>query len=413
MSFSFPSSPSVGQTSVQNGRTYEWSGYTWDLVKNIATHASNHASSGTDPISISSSQITDFNSSVSGLLPSPEIVEVVAESGLPAIGSTGVVYLASDSSKFYNWIDSTNKYVEIGPSTFYVQSHTHASTDISDSTTTGRSLLTAATASAARTTLDVQPTDNPSYTGAVITTNYATLTNYVGRRANGTSSSPTAIANGQIITAFTAQSYDGSSYAGAGNIQFVSTQAHTASARGTDMRFFTTATDAATATERMRITDAGVLSLTSGQLQFPATANLSADANTLDDYEEGTFTPTFTGGTTNPTVTYTSARYGVYVKVGRTVFFQCRLTLSAASGGSGILLVSGLPFAGHSLGPQGVSIGVRGLFTTQGPTNGYIPTSTTTIYLTYLSATSSTSNTTANLAATSDITLHGTYHTDA
>lgn len=32
MPISFPANPSVGQTSVQNGRTYTWSGYAWELV---------------------------------------------------------------------------------------------------------------------------------------------------------------------------------------------------------------------------------------------------------------------------------------------------------------------------------------------------------------------------------------------
>ena len=32
MPFSFPSSPTVGQQSTQNGRTYSWSGYAWELV---------------------------------------------------------------------------------------------------------------------------------------------------------------------------------------------------------------------------------------------------------------------------------------------------------------------------------------------------------------------------------------------
>jgi len=55
-----------------------------------------------------------------------------------------------------------------------------------------------------------------------------------------------------------------------------------------------------------------------GQIQFPATQNASANANTLDDYEEGTFTPTITaGGGGSPTGgTYT----GFYTKIGRTVF---------------------------------------------------------------------------------------------
>ncbi len=38
------------------------------------------------------------------------------------------------------------------------------------------------------------------------------------------------------------------------------------------------------------------LPLGSGQITFPATQNPSADANTLDDYEEGTWTPVDSSG---------------------------------------------------------------------------------------------------------------------
>lgn len=69
MPLSFPNSPTIGQKSTQNGRTYQWSGYAWDIVDNLDSHASTHASSGTDPISIISSQVSDFSSAVSGLLP--------------------------------------------------------------------------------------------------------------------------------------------------------------------------------------------------------------------------------------------------------------------------------------------------------------------------------------------------------
>lgn len=73
MSLNFPNNPTVGQQSVQNGRTYQWSGYTWDLVNNISTHASTHSSSGNDPITIDVNQINNFNSSISGLIPSNTI----------------------------------------------------------------------------------------------------------------------------------------------------------------------------------------------------------------------------------------------------------------------------------------------------------------------------------------------------
>lgn len=57
-----------------------------------------------------------------------------------------------------------------------------------------------------------------------------------------------------------------------------------------------------------------------GQVKFPATQNASANANTLDDYVEGSFTATLTGCTTAPTYTIN------YVKVGNIV------TLSLSGG---------------------------------------------------------------------------------
>ena len=38
-----------------------------------------------------------------------------------------------------------------------------------------------------------------------------------------------------------------------------------------------------------------------GQIKFPATKNASAGANTLDDYQESSYTGTATGMTTSPT----------------------------------------------------------------------------------------------------------------
>lgn len=79
-------------------------------------------------------------------------------------------------------------------------------------------------------------------------------------------------------------------------------------------------------------------------ITFPATASASSDANTLDDYEEGTWTPTVTGGTTAGTTTYTG-QYGFYTKIGRTVTVACEVAYSAATG-TGNLRIGGIPFAG-------------------------------------------------------------------
>jgi hypothetical protein len=81
-------------------------------------------------------------------------------------------------------------------------------------------------------------------------------------------------------------------------------------------------------------------------ISFPATQGASAGANTLDDYEEGTFTPTFQT-TNNDLANFSySVQYGRYTKVGNTVqAFISLATINAASiSGSGDVVINGLPF---------------------------------------------------------------------
>jgi hypothetical protein len=77
-------------------------------------------------------------------------------------------------------------------------------------------------------------------------------------------------------------------------------------------------------------------------IQFPATQSASADANTLDDYEEGTWTPTVQGTSTAGAATY-GTRIGKYTKIGNTVNIMCSLSWTAHTG-SGDTVVGGLPF---------------------------------------------------------------------
>jgi hypothetical protein len=84
----------------------------------------------------------------------------------------------------------------------------------------------------------------------------------------------------------------------------------------------------------------------------------TATANKLDDYEEGTFTPSFTS-------TGASFSYGVqggnYTKVGRLVMCSFRLSLNATPTGttSNVVYLSGLPFSSATLSQtyHGGSIG--------------------------------------------------------
>jgi hypothetical protein len=81
--------------------------------------------------------------------------------------------------------------------------------------------------------------------------------------------------------------------------------------------------------------------LTGGGLKFPPTQVASADPNTLDDYEEGTFTPTITQGVTSPT--YGASNIGAYRIVGKQLFFSLRVQLTGGTTDANQLYVGGLP----------------------------------------------------------------------
>jgi hypothetical protein len=90
----------------------------------------------------------------------------------------------------------------------------------------------------------------------------------------------------------------------------------------------------------------GVLEL-SGGITFPATAVAASNANTLDDYEEGTWTPTVSGSSSAGTGTY-SRQIGVYTKIGNLVTLNVWLQWTAHTG-TGNLTFTNLPFAATSL----------------------------------------------------------------
>ena len=92
----------------------------------------------------------------------------------------------------------------------------------------------------------------------------------------------------------------------------------------------------------------GPISVSAGQLQFPASQNASANVNTLDDYEEGTFTPTLTfgGGSVgmNPVT-----QAGNYTKIGNRVLFDAYFSLSVVGSSTGNAVLGGLPFTTANL----------------------------------------------------------------
>lgn len=89
------------------------------------------------------------------------------------------------------------------------------------------------------------------------------------------------------------------------------------------------------------------LTLSNGQLVFPATQVPSAGANTLDDYEEGTWTPVLTFGTPGDlSVAYTT-QTGQYVKIGKQVTLSLQILTSAFTHttASGTCRITGAPFS--------------------------------------------------------------------
>jgi hypothetical protein len=101
--------------------------------------------------------------------------------------------------------------------------------------------------------------------------------------------------------------------------------------------------------ERARFNSSGAFVLAGGAtnangigIAFPATQVGSSDANTLDDYEEGTFTPVLNTGHTR---TY-DQQVGRYTKIGRVCTVNILLTGATRSGAaSARTTISGLPFS--------------------------------------------------------------------
>ena len=80
-------------------------------------------------------------------------------------------------------------------------------------------------------------------------------------------------------------------------------------------------------------------------IDFSATSNGSGTTSSelLNDYEEGTWTPTLTSDTAPSGVTY-STRLGKYTKIGRVVHIEFVIGLTSKGTGTGDSFITGLPF---------------------------------------------------------------------
>tara|TARA_Y100000052_G_scaffold21869_1_gene22213 strand:- start:285 stop:2018 length:1734 start_codon:yes stop_codon:yes gene_type:complete len=81
-------------------------------------------------------------------------------------------------------------------------------------------------------------------------------------------------------------------------------------------------------------------------LNFSANSNASGmTSETLDDYEQGNWTPSVSQGITGASY---SIQRGGYIKIGRFVYFQFDLAISGGTGNSTHLKIGGLPFNSES-----------------------------------------------------------------
>jgi hypothetical protein len=149
----------------------------------------------------------------------------------------------------------------------------------------------------------------------------------------------------------------------------------------------------------------GILQLSSG-ITFPATQVAASDANTLDDYEEGTWTGTIGGATTNPTTPVTST--GRYTKIGRQVSVEIGFYGDTA-GASGRITVSGLPFTSNgSISRPGV-IFMADIGTFTGSPVAYLAAGVTSVDLYASNSNASSSNVTHNAGAGRSLYMALTY----
>jgi hypothetical protein len=141
-------------------------------------------------------------------------------------------------------------------------------------------------------------------------------------------------------------------------------------------------------TERWRINASGNLVAGSGLgINFGAvpTSGPSPSSSTLDDYEEGTWTPVFAPNSGSFTTATTYVYFAKYTKVGNVVTANCYIRTDGTldtTGGSGAVVIQGLPFTSPA-STDFVSVNVGYAYNwSAAPAGGYISSNTNRILLT-------------------------------
>jgi hypothetical protein len=138
---------------------------------------------------------------------------------------------------------------------------------------------------------------------------------------------------------------------------------------GQQLAFYTPTTFGVAPTRRMVVDSSGNLALDNGNLvmttsgkgiDFSAVTGGTgtATANVLNDYEEGTFTPSITFGGASVGLTASTAE-GRYTKVGRVVTVSGIITLTSKGSSTGNAKLTGLPFTSSAPSGTFTSVSLR------------------------------------------------------
>lgn len=172
-------------------------------------------------------------------------------------------------------------------------------------------------------------------------------------KSRGTTASPSVVANSDQTGSISFKGYDGSIYRDAAQVRsFVEGSPGTNVMPG--KLVFSTNGGSTSPTPRIEIGSNGALKLLAGcpgidfsAISPNANAGTTVDNNLLDDYEEGTWTPSVGSGTT-----YTQQQ-GTYVRVGKLVMINYYITINVMGSGNN-RIITGLPFTSHTTTGGGV-----------------------------------------------------------
>ena len=131
----------------------------------------------------------------------------------------------------------------------------------------------------------------------------------------------------------------------------------------------------------------------------------TGSANTLDDYEEGTWTPVITPE--SQSAASITTQENTYIKIGRLVVIQFKVTITSISGTSSsrAIELTGMPFNASSTNTGGTSIMYTGL---TGSMTGQLITQTTAANLIRIVNVNGTSAFNASDHLQANSTLRGT-----